>query len=150
MTPNVVAKTITVKRDLTATFRLWTEQTALWWPAATHSMSGDPQTVVQMESFVGGRFFERASDGREFEWGTVLVWEPPHRLSHTWYMGTGAERPTRVDISFTLLDETTTRIDIEHRGPELIGERWKVVSKIFPGAWDAVLHDFPGRIEIND
>ena len=85
MTPdseNSVKKSIIVKQAVDRTFRLWTEQIRVWWPAG-HSLSGDPQTQVFIEGRVGGRFYERASDGVEYVWGTVEVWEPPARLAFT-------------------------------------------------------------------
>ena len=67
---NSVKKSIIVKQEVERTFRLWTEQIRAWWPAG-HSLSGDPQTQVFIEGRVGGRFYERASDGAEYVWGLL-------------------------------------------------------------------------------
>lgn len=135
---NVVTKSIIVAQDAARAFQLWTEQIRVWWPAS-HSLSGDPTTQVFIEGKVGGRFYERASNGVEYDWGAVQVWEPPYSLAFTWYLGSSQELPTRVEVRFVALDGNTTRIELEHRGSKLIGELW---GSIFSAAWDTVLGKF--------
>jgi hypothetical protein len=134
----VVKKSIIVSRDVVGAFRVWTEQITTWWPA-DHSLSGDPTTQVFIESKVGGRFFERTSAGVEYEWGRVVVWEPPLHLAYTWYLGSSPELPTRVDVRFVALDKNRTQVKIEHRGPELIGDVWWANQVRYLMAWDKVL-----------
>jgi uncharacterized protein YndB with AHSA1/START domain len=135
---SVVQKSVVLKLDRASAFQVWTEQIAAWWPK-NHSMSGDPATQVFLEGEVGGRFYERTRNGDEYDWGAVQVWDPPERLSFTWYLGSGGEMPTRVDVHFTPLDGGSTRIDLEHRGPELVAELWWERKDLFSGAWDKVL-----------
>jgi uncharacterized protein YndB with AHSA1/START domain len=138
---NVVTKSITVAIDVERAFRVWTEQINLWWPAG-HSLSGDPQTQVFIEGKVGGRFYERASNGDEYHWGAVEVWEPPYRLAFSWYLGSSPALPTRVEVHFVSLDKNKTRLEIEHRGPELVGELWELNKGRYNAAWDKVLPDY--------
>ena len=138
---SVVTKSIIVEVERERAFRLWTEQVRLWWPAG-HSLSGDPHTEVFIEGKVGGRFYERTSNGVEYEWGQVVVWEPPSGLTYTWYLGSSQELPTRVEVQFIPLSETATRIEIEHRGPDLIGGLWWQRQTGFRAAWDSVLSRF--------
>ena len=134
-----VKKSIIVERDVATTFRAWTEQIHLWWPIGTHSLSGEAQSRVTIEGRINGRFYERASGGVEYDWGAVTTWEPPHRLSFTWHLGSGQQLPTRVDVEFIALSAHKTRVQLEHRGPELIGDLWKQRVNIFNNAWAAVL-----------
>ncbi len=138
---NAVTKSIIIELDVARAFRVWTEQIRAWWPAS-HSSSGDPRTQVFIEGKVGGRFYERASNGIEYDWGAVDVWDPPYRLAFTWYLGSNQELPTRVEVQFVSLDENKTRIELEHRGPELIGKLWWQRKQVFSAAWDSVLSKF--------
>lgn len=136
---DVVTKSLTVNVAVAQAFRVWTEQIRLWWPPS-HSLSGDPETELFIEGKLGGRFYERTSDGTEYDWGEVVLWQPPHCLAHTWYLGSGPTMPTRVEVTFTALSEQRTRIEIEHRGVDLIGELWWQRVAIFNAAWgEAVL-----------
>ena len=138
---NAVTKSIIVELDAPDAFRVWTEQINQWWPAG-HSMSGDPDTKLFIEASAGGRFYERASNGMEHVWGAVEIWEPPDRLAFSWYLGSSREMPTRVEVQFVSLDGNRTRIELEHRGPELIGRLWQQRVAIFNSAWDKVLSGF--------
>jgi hypothetical protein len=124
--------------DPATAFRVWTEQIDLWWPKS-HSRSGDPNTVVLLEAQIGGRLFERTSQGVEHDWGEVTTWEPPHRFAYHWYLGSGPTQPTHVDVHFSRHDSDTTRVDITHRGPELVGELWLRNSARYDASWDVVL-----------
>jgi uncharacterized protein YndB with AHSA1/START domain len=135
---SVVTKSILVACDVAHAFRIWTEQIHIWWPAG-HSRSSDPATQVLLEGKVGGRFYERTSQGIEHDWGEVIRWEPPHHLAYTWYLGSGPAQPTQVDVRFTPLPTNQTRIDVEHRGPELIGDLWWRNQARYGTAWEIVL-----------
>jgi uncharacterized protein YndB with AHSA1/START domain len=134
----VVKKSIIIAQNVEMVFRMWTEAISVWWPAG-HSISGDLETQVFLEGKVGGRFYERTPEGVEHDWGAVEVWEPPNHLTFRWYLGSDQTRPTLVDLQFVPLDKNRTRIDLEHHGPELIGELWQHRAHIFTSAWDKVL-----------
>ncbi|MEZ4615915.1 MAG: SRPBCC domain-containing protein [Caldilineaceae bacterium] len=134
----VVKKSITVPLAPAAAFQLWTAGIHRWWPPG-HSRSGDPGTQVFLEEGVGGRFYERTTTGVEYEWGRVTTWNPPHHLAYSWYLGSSPTQPTQVDVRFVALDGQKTRIDVEHRGPELIGNLWWLNNARYRAAWDVVL-----------
>src|SRR5262245_54390043 len=136
--PDVIRKTIVVRCDVDTAFRVWTEQIDIWWPKG-HSRSGDPSTRVFLERHVGGRLYERTPEGVEHAWGQVMVWEPPGHLAYHWYLGSGPDQPTRVDVRFSAEADGRTRVDVSHRGAEYVGERWPHTSSIFDKAWEAVL-----------
>jgi activator of Hsp90 ATPase-like protein len=136
--PDSVHKTIVVRCPVEVAFRVWTEQIDRWWPKS-HSRSGDPGTLVFLERQVGGRLYERTSDGVEYTWGEVLVWEPTRHFAYLWYLGSSAEQPTRVDVRFRATAEGLTQVEVTHRGPELIGELWARTNPHFAAAWEHVL-----------
>lgn len=84
-----IRKTVTVECPVEHAFRTFTEEIGTWWPLHHSSISATaedgeaPETAV-LEPRPGGRLYERDRDGRECTWGTVLAWEPPHRLAIEW------------------------------------------------------------------
>jgi hypothetical protein len=123
----VVAKTERVNAPLAVAFEVFVGQE--WWPVSTHHLAEPPGSDVILEPFAGGRWYERAADGTETDWGTVLVWQPPYRLLLTWQVSanwTYAEDPSRgseIEVTFTPEGPHVTRVDLTHRhldryGPE--------------------------------
>jgi uncharacterized protein YndB with AHSA1/START domain len=100
-------------------FDVWATRTSLWWPSS-HSRSGQPGLTVMFEPHVGGRVFERAPDGAEHDWGEVLAWEPPRRLSYLWHIYGDRRDATEVEITFSAGTSATT-VRIVHRGWERLG-----------------------------
>lgn len=135
---NAVSKSITVRRSAEAAFRIWTEQITAWWPKG-HSISGHLRTEVFMEGKVGGRFYERTPDGAEYVWGEVTVWDPPHYLEYNWYLGSSSEQPTRVEVRFIAQGQGVTRVNVEHYGPNLIGDLWWERKSHYNAAWNDLL-----------
>jgi uncharacterized protein YndB with AHSA1/START domain len=109
-----------------------------WWPK-THTFSGLDALQVVLEGQVGGRIFERARDGREWEWGRVLVWEPPDRLVYSWHLRTGPEHATEVEILFRPIDADSTSVEIEHRGWEAWGDEGQEQRDKHGGGWLTLL-----------
>jgi uncharacterized protein YndB with AHSA1/START domain len=142
--PQVVRKSIRVGCEPAAAFRILTEQVRVWWPAG-HSLSGDPHTQVYIEAGVNGRFYERTSNGDEYEWGRVLLWEPPQRLICSWYLGSSQELPTEVEVTFTSLSAKETEVEVVHRGSDLLGDLWWQRVNIFNNSWEKLLGCFQGR-----
>ena len=95
MSDTAIRKSVTVDRPLEEAFRLYTEQVATWWPFSTHSTGKEEVETVILEGREGGRFYERTKNGDEHLWGTVLVWDPPSRVVHSWHPGRARTRHRR-------------------------------------------------------
>ena len=80
-------------------FSVWTEQIGRWWPK-DHTVSGADDAEVIMEAGVGGRVYERTSDGVERDWGEVRQWDPPESLVYLWHIGQDRAEATEVQIRF--------------------------------------------------
>ena len=104
-----------------AAFRTWTERTSLWWPT-DHTATGDADSVVTFEPFVGGRVYERTPGGSEVDWGRIVVWEPPRRLAYLWHLRVDRADATDVEITFTVDEGDHCRVEIEHRGWERLDD----------------------------
>lgn len=111
-------------------FQTWTAKIDKWWPK-DHSLSGDPDPNVIIEGFVGGRIVERGTDGTEYEWGRITLWEPPAKLAYSWFAGAGPEMPTDVELTFTEQNGKTI-VGLVHTGWERFetdGDRWREANK---------------------
>jgi hypothetical protein len=80
-----IVRSVLVSWDREAAFRRFTGEFASWWPWRTHSIGGSRVKRVVFEPRVGGRIFEEHVDGRRFQWGAVLEWEPPSRVKFTFH-----------------------------------------------------------------
>lgn len=99
-------------------FNVWATKTSLWWPS-DHSVSAAKGLTVTFEPRRGGRIYERTPEV-EHDWGEVLAWEPPSRLSYLWHIGADRSHATEVEITFTGSGGMTT-VTIVHGGWERLG-----------------------------
>ena len=134
-----------VDRSADHAFAVWTRDVGRWWPA-DHTASAEPDLEVILEPRVGGRFFERTNDGREIDWGEVLVWEPPERFVYTWHLKRDREDATEVEIRFVPTSSATTRVEIEHRGWERLGSDGPAWRDRNRGGWDSLLPHYVAAI----
>jgi uncharacterized protein YndB with AHSA1/START domain len=144
---DVLRKSILIQCEVQTAFEVWTAQLDSWWPKS-HSISGNRETQVFMEKRVGGRLYERTPDGMEFDWGHIKVWDPPRHLAYSWHLGSSLERPSQVDIFFIPQERNQTRVNVEHRGPEYIGQLWFQNVKGYDNAWDGVLAAFISTVPL--
>ena len=122
-------------------FATWTARIGSWWPA-DHTVSGERDLDVVLEPGIGGRIYERTRSGDEHDWGEVTVWEPPARLGYLWHLRRDRTQATEVEIRFVALAAAATRVEIEHRGWERLGdgaEEWRDRNQ---GGWRTLLPHF--------
>lgn len=130
-----VIHAIEVRCPVAHAFDVFTTRVDLWWPPGHRHLDGARLT---MEPRVGGRFFEAGNDGSERDLGTIVQWDPPHRLRYTWHPGAIRE-PTTVDVSFVPRGEGTY-VQITHsEGDAAMGEQWAPRAKGFDRAWTDLL-----------
>lgn len=127
-----------VARPAPHAFAVWTDDFGRWWPT-DHTATGEAGLTVTLEPRAGGRIFERTSDGREIDWGEVLVWEPPSRLVYSWHLRRAREDATEVEIRFVPTSPDATRVEIEHRGWERLGSDGPAWRDRNRGGWDTLL-----------
>jgi uncharacterized protein YndB with AHSA1/START domain len=124
-------------------FVLFTTRMGEWWPLQQASYGGDRANEIFLEPRVGGRFFERFSDGDELQVGSVVACEPPRRITFTWKTADW-EGETEVEVTFTPHMEGT-RVELEHRGFERLGSIGSDVTAKFRGGWPGVLKAYARR-----
>jgi activator of Hsp90 ATPase-like protein len=129
-----INKTITVDASVQTAFETFTRQMTGWWPTS-HSMFEERLEEVVFDERQGGRVYERAENGEEFDWADVLAWDPPSRFVLRWRVN--PERgPTEVEVRFAPQDGGT-RVELEHRGWDEIGDADGRAG--YDPGWDFVL-----------
>lgn len=151
----MVTKIVQVNAPLATAFEVFVLQR--WWPVETHHLVGVPDSEVVLEPFVGGRWFERAPDGSEAEWGKVLAWQPPHRLllswqvSPQWTFEADLSRASEIEVSFTPEGADRTRVELRHRHLERYGPEAERMRRILDGKGGEPLQSFAQYIaEMHD
>jgi uncharacterized protein YndB with AHSA1/START domain len=140
----LVRKSIVVNAPQDHVFRTFTERIDTWWPRAHHIGGKEPFTAI-LEPRAGGRWFERADDGSECNWGRVLAWEPPKRVLLAWEINADwkyqAGLGTEVEVSFHREGPEVTRVVLEHRKLERFGDKAEMMRAMFDGegAWGDTL-----------
>jgi uncharacterized protein YndB with AHSA1/START domain len=141
----VIQKSVLVAVPAERAFTVFAQEMHTWWPLRTHAVdTKDPDTVI-LEGREGGRFFERTAAGEEHLWGTVVTWEPPHRLGYTWHPGRGEETAQEVEVTFEA-EGDGTRVDLRHWGWEKLGERMEEVVADYEDGWDTVIGEYVERV----
>jgi uncharacterized protein YndB with AHSA1/START domain len=136
-----IRRSITVDCPVEHAFSTFTERIHDWWPLETHSIEVDeggstPETVIF--DGPGGRLYERTTKGEELEWARVTAFEPPHRFVLSWNPSREERPRTEIEVTFAEVDGKT-RIDLEHRGWQNLGERGGQVRQGYDSAWSGVL-----------
>jgi uncharacterized protein YndB with AHSA1/START domain len=140
-----VHKTLLVSCSPERAFEVFTREIGSWWPLGSHSIGGDKIAEVVFEEHVGGRIFERHDDGGEGEWGRVLAWDPPVRFVMTWYPGHDPAEATELEVRFAA-DGDGTRVELEHRGWEILAGRAQGSRDSYDSGWGDVLDHYTRRI----
>jgi uncharacterized protein YndB with AHSA1/START domain len=90
---------------------------------------------------VGGRVYEIADDGREFDWGEVLAYEPGRRFAMTWQLGRMRNKSGEVDVIFESTGAGSCRITLTHSGWDRLGADAATMREGYNSGWDGVLMD---------
>lgn len=129
-------------------FDVFTSEFGQWWPLLSHHIGRASPDIAIIEPFVDGRWFERAMDGSECDWGRVLVWDPPRRLVLTWCIDSRwafeGSLATEVHIDFIKEAAQRTRVVLEHRHLDRYREEVGKMHGIFDsdGGWTGILRQY--------
>ena len=149
-----VQKSVTVKASAERAFRTFTEDFDSWWPKS-HHIGSSPLTQSVIEGRVGGRCYAEQEDGTDCPWGTILAWEPPHRLVMAWQITPewkyqpDLAQASEVELRFTPIGNGLTRVDLEHRhfARHGAGADAMRVGVSGPDGWAALLTLFAAAAE---
>lgn len=123
-----------VKASPERAFAAFVNEIGAWWrPNGLFQTTPRAPGRLSFEPGEGGRLIETLANGKVFEIGKVLAWEPPRRLVFSWRQANfPPDLRTEVEVSFEAVGEET-RVSVEHRGFDQVPE-------------GAARHGFPDQI----
>ena len=126
-----VRRSIVVAAPIERAFQVFTEGFDAIKPREHNLLAPVEIAETVFERRVGGNLYDRGVDGSECRWGTVLAFEPPHRLvfswniSPQWQIETDPARTSEVEVRFTAEAPDRTRVELEHRNLDRHGDGWE-------------------------
>jgi uncharacterized protein YndB with AHSA1/START domain len=147
-----VRKMLVVNATQAHAFDVFTNRLDSWWPKG-HSIGALPVKQSYIEPRKGGRWYTTHDDGSECVVGHMKVWEPPHRIVFSWEISADWKPdPTvasEVEIIFVAQDARTTRVELEHRNFEALGEKGgEKMRGGVEGGWSGLLEIFRKQAEV--
>ena len=125
MTRSRVLVSLRIAAPPERTFAAFTTEIGEWWrPNGLFQFTDREGTQLAFEPDPPERLVEIGTDGKRFEIGPVLTWEPPSRLVFGWQQsGFPDGRSTEVSVRFDAVAThagTGTRVTVEHVGWDAI------------------------------
>lgn len=139
-----IVSSVLVSWSQEAAFRRFTDEFSSWWPSRTHSIGGERVKRVVFETRVGGRIFEEHVDGRRFQWGVVLEWDPPRRVKFTFHPSRRPESAQDVEVRF-IPESGGTRLELTASKWENWGRGASRARRGYRVGWGYVLNVWAGR-----
>ena len=147
-----VRKQLVVKASQSRAFAVFTAEMSRWWPA-THSILKSPLKECIVEPRVGGRWYTVGEDGSSCQTGYVIAWQPPEALVLAWQINPqwqyDPELVTEVEVKFIAESADTTRVELEHRCLERMGDKAADARNAVdsPNGWGLLLESFRTVVE---
>ena len=106
-----------VKAARERAFQAFVGEIGDWWrPNMLFQTTPRPPGRLALEPGPNGRLVETLANGKVFEIGRILAWEPPERLLFCWRQASfPPDLHTEVEVRFEAVGEET-RVSVEHRG----------------------------------
>jgi uncharacterized protein YndB with AHSA1/START domain len=152
----IVRVEIAVDAPIQQAFAVFTEGIGTWFPPE-YNLLPVPIEKRVFEPRVGGRVYDRGTDGSECHWGDVLAYEPPHRvvigwnINPHWQIEADPAKRSEVEVRFVAETQTRTRLELEHRYLERHGDGWEQERDALgaDGGWPGCLRTFAARVKAN-
>ena len=139
-----VIKTIDVPCGQKQAFEIFCDMPA-WWPLDKRSMSlmhaGGPAKSLTVDAKLGGKIVETAIDDATHHWGTFTKFDPHAHLQFDFHMGLPAQTTGQVDITFTPLTATTTRVELVHSNWEGYGDMAEMMLNGYGSSWGMLFEE---------
>jgi uncharacterized protein YndB with AHSA1/START domain len=144
-------KTLTVNASQMHAFDVFTNGIDRWWPPG-HGIGATPVKRSIIEPRRGGRWYTVHEDGAEVVVGHMKVWDAPNRIVFSWEINaqwkSDPSVASEVEIRFIAEGPKTTRVELEHRNFEVLGqEGGEKMRKDVGGGWPTLLELFKTEAE---
>jgi uncharacterized protein YndB with AHSA1/START domain len=145
---------VTVGAPVDRAFSVFTERMHEIKPPE-HNMLGVDIAETIFEPRTGGRIYDRGTDGSEFQWATVIAFEPPARvvfswnLSPNWQIEPDPQKRSEVEVRFIAEGSDRTRVELEHRHLDRHAKGWESVREAVagPDGWSLYLNRYEALLE---
>ena len=145
-TTEAVTRSVLVPLSPRGAYELFVERFDTWWPREGHKILDAELAEVVIEPREGGRWYERAVDGRECDWGYVREIDAPNRILLAWHLDPQFDfdpdpaKATEVEVTFSP-EGDQTRVTLVHRGFEVHGEAGAAMRESVggDGGWSQLL-----------
>jgi uncharacterized protein YndB with AHSA1/START domain len=152
-TATSVRTSIVVEAPIERAFSVFTAGLGTWFPPE-YNLLDSPIAERVFEPRVGGRVYDRGTDGSECRWSRVLAYEPPARvvmswdISPRWQIEPDVEKTSEVEVRFVSETPERTRVELEHRNLDRHGEGWEQTRESVggEGGWPGCLTRFAERL----
>lgn len=131
----MMIKSVLLSLPVGEAFDLFTSQISVWWPADRRH-TGDPKSTIVLSS--DGSFTERSADGQAIDLGKVTLWQAPRLIVLDFYIATGPDHPTEVEIRFDP-EGDDTRVTVTHRPKPESQHLWDERAPRYERSWESVL-----------
>jgi hypothetical protein len=139
-----IERSIIVSWDPPTAFHRFTAEFSHWWPRRTHSIGGPRVAKVVFEPGAGGRIYEEHLDGRRFQWGLVLAWDPPRMVKFAWHPSRDPSTAQTVELRFEPANHGT-RLTLIASDWEKWGPHARRARRGYDLGWNYVLQVWAGR-----
>jgi uncharacterized protein YndB with AHSA1/START domain len=147
-----VRKSLVVKASPQRAFEVFTSGVDRWWPK-THGIGSGPVRRSVIEPFVGGRWYTEHEDGSEAVVGHVRAWQPGALFTVSWEISSAWKPDARialaseVEVRFTAEADGQTRVDLEHRDFERMGDPdGQAMRGAVDNGWPGLLAAYAGEL----
>lgn len=124
-----IIKTIEVPCSQARAFEVFLNEMDTWWPLGKFTISamrGAPAKAIRVDAKPGGKIIEIASDGTEYEWGTIKSYEPPGFVSMDFHIAPPgdetADARSLLEMRFTALGDKRTQVVLTQSNWEAFGK----------------------------
>jgi uncharacterized protein YndB with AHSA1/START domain len=135
-----VSTSVEVDAPIARAFHVFTAEIGTWRDDDKHVLQA-PLAEMVFEPFAGGHIIDRGTDGSECRWARVLAYEPPDRVVFSWDINTRWQietdhaRTSEVEITFTAISPTQTRVVLIHRHLDRHGDGWEGMRDAVGRGW---------------